>query len=169
MMFWIIALPALTFLLAEKTLHAQVPAVGNEPTLPFGSGAWIVSFGRSLSFASRKAKIEAGLITKQDWRDWYEALFLLSSQAGESGGISLSFHQVCTRVRAEIVPGLFSVGLPSLSTSVPPSAKIRVWIFPWQSGVRPRVMPNPKSCGGAFTFRMIASISSMVVGAARLP
>ena len=45
-------------------------------------------------------------------------MFELSSQAGESGGISLSFHQVCTRVRAVIVPSLLIAGLPSLSTSV---------------------------------------------------
>src|SRR6478735_6054703 len=124
MMSVIIALPASTCLLAEKMLQDQQPAPGNEPTFPFGTGAWIVSLSSALSFASRKAKIEAGFITKQACFDWYDLLFELSSQAGESGGISLSFHKVCTRVSAEIVPSTLIAGLPSLSTSVAPSHSI---------------------------------------------
>jgi hypothetical protein len=60
----IICLAASTFGLPSKIDQDHVPTDGKFPAGPAGNGAWVVSASSSGSFASRYAKIEAGLKTK---------------------------------------------------------------------------------------------------------
>ena len=150
MMSWIIALPASTCLRAEKIDHDQVPtALPVMPALPFGFGAWIGVLQQFLVVLVEEGE-DRGRVEDECGLAWTgrSCCCLLSSQTGESCGISLSFHHFCTRVRAFTVPSLLIAGLPSLSTSVPPSAQSRLVMFPSPSGVRPSVKPMPNSFGG---------------------
>src|ERR671912_433798 len=63
----IICLAASTFGLPSKIDQDHVPTDGKFPAGPAGNGAWVVSASSSGSFASRYAKIEAGLKTKAAW------------------------------------------------------------------------------------------------------
>src|SRR5213080_3325827 len=108
--------------------------------------------------------MEGGLMTNADCFFWKAALLPVSSQVGESGGMTLASHQPLMRVSAATVSGLLSATLPSLSTSAPPSFQMTASVLPKQSGVRPRVRPSAYRLGGLLIFLQIVVISSSVLG-----
>src|SRR5579859_2586380 len=108
-------------------------------------------------------------MTKADCFFWKAALLPVSSQVGESGGMSLSSHQPLMRVSAPTVSGLLRATLPLLSTSVPPSFQMMLRVLPKQSGVRPSVNPQAYRPGGLLIFLQMVVRSSSVLGGSVWP